>query len=153
MTYTRLFRLKKNYSEGKRRQSPVVRTIYHIRSASHIIRHRSVFASLTNTRSIRSTTENTVIKNNGVFHPVSGKLSRLTVAAIYRKQFSYPAKFDNVGDQTETNAADTTRDRLRKTQRHFNTSTYKASIITTTNINKHYKLEYRPQSVMLNGVP
>ena len=56
---------------------PLVRIIHHSRGASLGLRYHSAFASLTNTGSIRSVTEITVITNTFAIHSLSGELSRL----------------------------------------------------------------------------
>jgi len=55
----------------------LVRIIHRSRGASLALRYHSAFASLTNTASIRSVAENTVITNICAIHPLSGELSRL----------------------------------------------------------------------------
>jgi len=61
----------------------LTRIIHRSRGASLALRYHSVFASLTNTESIRSVTENTVITNNCAIHPLSGELSRLKLQTGY----------------------------------------------------------------------
>jgi len=53
------------------------RIVHHSCGASLGIRYHSTFASLTNTESIRSVTESTVISNTVAIHSLSGELSRL----------------------------------------------------------------------------
>jgi len=63
--------------------SVLARIIHHSRGASLALRYHSAFASLTNTTSIRSVTENTVITNTCAIHPLSGELSRLARITSY----------------------------------------------------------------------
>jgi len=60
-----------------KRAFALARIIHHYRGASLGIHHHSVFVSLTNTTSIRSVTENTVITNPCAIRSLSGELSRL----------------------------------------------------------------------------
>jgi len=55
----------------------LVRMIHHSRGASLGIRHHSAFASLANTASIRSVTENAAITTTLAIRSFSGELSRL----------------------------------------------------------------------------
>jgi len=54
----------------------LTRIIHHTRGASLGSRHHSAFASLTNTTSIRSVTENAVITTTVAIRSLSGELSR-----------------------------------------------------------------------------
>jgi len=55
----------------------LARIIHHQRGASLGSRHHNAFASLTNTTSIRSVTENAVITTTFTIRSLSGELSRL----------------------------------------------------------------------------
>jgi len=65
--------------DARNRDEGLARIIHHSRGASLGIRYHSAFASLTNTTSIRSVTENAVITNTVAIHALSGELSRLEI--------------------------------------------------------------------------
>jgi len=65
------------------RSECLTRIIHRSRGASLGIRHHSTFASLTNTGSIRSRTESTVITTTFAIHSLSGELSRLNMIILF----------------------------------------------------------------------
>jgi len=75
----------------------LIRIIYHSRDVSLGIRHHSAFVSLTNTETIRSVTENTVITTTFAIRSYSGELSRLSRlergSTIWRRRRAKLARF------------------------------------------------------------
>jgi len=65
------------FAKPTREANALARTIHRSRGASLGIHHHRTFASLTNTGSIRSVTESTVITATVAIHSLSGELSRL----------------------------------------------------------------------------